>query len=118
MTDDAAILPPGGEIVRDREELDASFGRMGDAMGQIEVLEYVLDFSEAKVLGDYAFEWGEIRGSMRQRGWRGAALALQRYADPTKTAEWRVEGPPLHLERVPGRRIVQGRAGSLLCFLR
>lgn len=52
MTDDAAILPPGGEIVRGREELDASFGRMGDAMGQIEVLGYVLDFSEVKVLGD------------------------------------------------------------------
>ena len=46
--------------MRSREELDASFGRMGDAMGQIEILEYVLDFSEVNVLGDYAFEWGKI----------------------------------------------------------
>ena len=68
MTDEAVILPPGGEAVRGKEELDASFARMRDAMDRIEVIEYVLDFSEVKILGDYAFEWGEIRGSMRQTG--------------------------------------------------
>ena len=56
VTDDAVILPPGGEPIRGKEELDASFGRMGDGMGQVEVLDYVLDFREAKILGDYAFE--------------------------------------------------------------
>jgi ketosteroid isomerase-like protein len=66
MTDDAVILPPGGETVRGKEELDASIGRMCDAIDRIEVLEYVLDSKEVKILGDYASEWGEIRGSMRQ----------------------------------------------------
>ena len=68
LTDDAVILPPGGKPVRGKEELDATFGRMVDGMGQFEVSEYVLDFREVKILGDYAFGWGEIRGSMRQTG--------------------------------------------------
>jgi ketosteroid isomerase-like protein len=36
-------------------------------MSQVEVLVYVLDFEEVKVLGDYAFEWGTIRGAMRSK---------------------------------------------------
>jgi len=33
----------------------------------VEVLEYVLDFEEVKFLGDYAFEWGTIRGATRPK---------------------------------------------------
>jgi uncharacterized protein (TIGR02246 family) len=68
MTDDAVILAPGGEPVRGKAELDDSFARMREAMGQVEVLEYVLDFEKVRVLGEYAFEWGEIRGSSRRKG--------------------------------------------------
>jgi hypothetical protein len=60
--------PPGP--VRGKAELDANFGDMRDAMDQIEVLAYVLDFEEVEIAGDYAFEWGEIRGSVRTKGGR------------------------------------------------
>jgi ketosteroid isomerase-like protein len=30
-------------------------------------VDYQLDFEEVKVLGDYAYEWGFIRGAMRPR---------------------------------------------------
>jgi uncharacterized protein (TIGR02246 family) len=67
MTDDAVIMPPGGKVVRGRAEMDAGFERMKESMSQVEVLEYVLGFEEVKVLGDYAFEWGTIRGAMRSK---------------------------------------------------
>lgn len=65
MSDDAVVMPPGGKWLRGKEELDKSFSRMKDGMSEVEVLEYILDFEEVKVLGEYAFEWGTIRGSMR-----------------------------------------------------
>ena len=64
MSDDAVVLPPGGRVVRGREALDASFARMAEGMRQVEVLEYELDFEEVHIVGDYAFEWGAIRGAM------------------------------------------------------
>lgn len=67
MSDDAVVMPPGGKLKRGRAELDESFRRMADGVGAVEVLEYELDFEEVKVLGDYAFEWGTIRGAMRAR---------------------------------------------------
>ncbi len=68
MSDDAVIMPPDGKLVRGRKEIDANYSRMKEAMSQVEVLDYVLDFEEVKVLGDYAYEWGEIRGCMRSKG--------------------------------------------------
>lgn len=67
MSDDAVVMPPDGRWLRGRDELDASFGRMKDGMSEVEVLEYTLDFEEVKILGEYAFEWGTIRGSMRAK---------------------------------------------------
>jgi uncharacterized protein (TIGR02246 family) len=68
MTDDAVIMPPGGKSLTGRKEIDDNFSRMREAMSQTEVLEYVLDFKEVKILGNYAYEWGEIRGRMRAKG--------------------------------------------------
>jgi uncharacterized protein (TIGR02246 family) len=65
MSDDAVVMPPGGRVTRGRAALDASFARMAEGMRQVEVLEYELDFEEVEVVGDYAFEWGTIRGAMR-----------------------------------------------------
>jgi ketosteroid isomerase-like protein len=92
MTDDAVILPPGGKPVRGKVELDASFGRMGGRMGQVEVLEYFLDFKEVKILGDYAFEWGEIRGSMRQTGGepQRSSYNVMRIQQIQPDGEWKV----------------------------
>lgn len=68
MSDDAVTMPPGGKMTRGKEALTASFSKMKNVYASIEVLEYILDFQEVQVLGEYAFEWGEIRGSMRARG--------------------------------------------------
>lgn len=67
MSDDAVVMPPGGPLLRGPAELDASFEGMKAGMSQVEVVDYVLDFEEVVVLGDYAFEWGTIRGAMRPK---------------------------------------------------
>jgi uncharacterized protein (TIGR02246 family) len=67
MSDDAVMMPPGGDFVRGRAAIDAGMGRMAKAMAAVEVLDYVLDFEEVQVVGEYAFEWGMIKGRMRRR---------------------------------------------------
>ena len=65
MSDDAAVLPPGGRILRGRQALDESFAKMTAAPKASEVLEYRFDWHEVQLCGDYAFEWGYIVGRER-----------------------------------------------------
>ncbi len=94
MSDDAVVMPPGGRATRGRAELDRSFSRMAEAMGSVEVLEYVLDFEEVKVLGDYAFEWGTIRGASRMRDGDGSversSYKVMRILQRQPDGEWKV----------------------------
>ena len=62
MSDDAAVLPPGGRLIRGREALDKSFASMNSAEQTVDVLDYRFDWHEVQILGDYAFEWGYVRG--------------------------------------------------------
>jgi uncharacterized protein (TIGR02246 family) len=77
ISDDAVMLPPGSGVTRGRAELEQGFRRMAEAMSGVEVLEYELDFEEVKIVGDYAFEWGYIRGAMRAR--EGGAVERSTY---------------------------------------
>jgi ketosteroid isomerase-like protein len=66
-SDDFTVLPPAGPILRGRL-LNADIVQKGTAQIQaFEALEYIEDFEEIKVGGDYAFEWGTYRGSSRPR---------------------------------------------------
>lgn len=67
MTDDAVFMPPGTMALRGRRAVAEHTSRLKEAMSQVEVLDYVLDFKEVKILGVYAYEWGEIRGRTRIR---------------------------------------------------
>lgn len=66
IDDEAVLMPPGGAVQRGAGDLDKAFAKMQAAPKSHEVLEYTLDFEEVRILGDYAFEWGAIRGSMRE----------------------------------------------------
>ena len=66
-TDDFVVLPSTGPIVRGRAA-NVEIAEAGKAQLQaIEPVEYVVNFEEISVTGDYAFEWGTYRGSMRPR---------------------------------------------------
>ena len=77
MSDDAAVMPPGGRVIRGREALDTSFAAMGDAQSHSEVLEYRFDWQEVRVLGEYAFEWGYIHGKERDK--KTGDVRVERY---------------------------------------
>jgi uncharacterized protein (TIGR02246 family) len=62
-TDDFVLLPPAGPILRGRRVIAEAF----QGIESPEIVEYVLDIQEVKVLGDHAFEWGTYRYSLRPR---------------------------------------------------
>jgi len=66
VDDDAVMLPPGGAPQRGAKDFDAAFERMNASPKTHEVIEYRLDFEEVKVFGNYAVEWGAIRGATRE----------------------------------------------------
>jgi uncharacterized protein (TIGR02246 family) len=62
-TDDFVLLPQAGPIMRGRDAIAEVFR----AMERPEILEYVLDIQEVKVLGDHAFQWGTYHYRLRPR---------------------------------------------------
>jgi len=62
-TDDIVVLQPAAPIMRGRAAIAEAFR----SVQRPEILEYVLDIQEVKVLGDHAFQWGTYRYSMRPR---------------------------------------------------
>jgi ketosteroid isomerase-like protein len=66
-TDDFVVLPPAGPIVRGRSA-NAAAAEQGRAQMQAFIpVDYVVDVEEIIIAGDYAFEWGTYRGSVRPR---------------------------------------------------
>ncbi|HEY7449668.1 MAG TPA: SgcJ/EcaC family oxidoreductase [Vicinamibacterales bacterium] len=83
-TEDFVLLPPAGPIMRGRSAIAEAFRGTESP----EILEYVLDIQEVKVLGDHAFQWGTYSYSMRPRAggeavWTAGKLMriLQRQPD-------------------------------------
>jgi uncharacterized protein (TIGR02246 family) len=66
VDDNAVMLPPGGAPQRGAKDFDATFERMNNSPRTHEVIEYRLEFEEVKIFGNYAVEWGAIRGATRE----------------------------------------------------
>ncbi len=62
-TEDFVLLPAAGPIMRGRSAIADAFRGVESP----EILEYVLDIQEVKVLGDHAFQWGTYHYSVRPR---------------------------------------------------
>ena len=65
-TDDVVLLQTGAPIMRGRAIIAEAFR----TMERPEIVDYVLDIQEVKVLGGYAFQWGTYDYGMRPRGSR------------------------------------------------
>jgi ketosteroid isomerase-like protein len=57
------LLPWAGPILRGRSVIAKALGG-GESP---EMLDYVLDIQEVKILGDYAYQWGTYHYSTRPR---------------------------------------------------
>lgn len=66
-TDDFVVLPPAGPIVRGRSANAAAAEQGKEQMPALIPVDYVVEFEEIIVTGDYAFEWGTYRGAARPR---------------------------------------------------
>lgn len=66
-TDDFIALPPSGPALRGRVANAALVEQSREQMKAIEPIDYVVEFEEITISGDYAYEWGTFRGSMRPR---------------------------------------------------
>lgn len=62
-TDDFVLLPAAGPIMRARSAIADAFRGVQSP----EILDYVLEIQEVKVLGDHAFQWGTYEYSVRSR---------------------------------------------------
>ena len=96
-TDDFVVIPSAGPIVRGRR---ANVEAVRNGMEQIrafEQVEFVVDFAEITVVGDYAFEWGTFRGTSRPRaGGRSGVLQRQAAAHSPAPARPVLEDAPHH----------------------
>jgi len=66
-SDDFVILPPAGPIVRGKSANAAAAERGRAQMQAFIPVDYVVNFEEITIAGDYAFEWGTYRSAMRRR---------------------------------------------------
>ena len=53
------------EAIIGKEAVWASMQQSAEEENQYEILEYVHDFDEVKIVGDWAYEWGTFRGAYR-----------------------------------------------------
>jgi len=62
-TDDFVMLPPAGPILHGRSVIAKAF----QGVESPEIVEYVPDIQEVKVLGDHAYQWGTYHYTVRKR---------------------------------------------------
>jgi ketosteroid isomerase-like protein len=99
-SDDFTVLPPKGDIVRG---LAANAAAVDAGREQIRTrlpLEYRIDFEEIEIAGDYAFEWGTYRGSMRTRTGEIASYAgkLMRILKRQADGQWKMHRTMLTID--------------------
>jgi uncharacterized protein (TIGR02246 family) len=89
-TDDFVLLQPAGPILRGRSAIAEA---MRGAESAVEVLEWVFDFQEVKVLGDHAVLWGTYRGRLRPRAGGeavGTSGKLMRVLQRQRDGSWKM----------------------------
>lgn len=67
FTEDGILIPPEGKIIQGREELKEMLLGNQNQFKDYKIIEYVHDFKEVKVIGDYAYEWGTYKGKYKSR---------------------------------------------------
>ena len=101
-TDDAVALPPGEPPVVGIDAIRKWLAKSQSDSSAVEIIDYVLDFKEVKILGDEAVEWGRTSVVLRPRGAASTMRAsgnLMRLLKRQADGSWRVARSVWNLER-------------------
>ncbi len=64
-TDVGVLLAPGQAPISGKDNLRAFYEKYHDAMANAEILSYEEQWQEVRIVGDYAYQWGQIRSRRR-----------------------------------------------------
>ena len=64
-TEDGVLLNPGQEPIIGKEAIWDYMKKEADKDQVFEIMEYVHNFEEIRILGEWAYEWGNFRGVYR-----------------------------------------------------
>lgn len=64
-TDDGVLLAPGHAPISGKTKLREFYEAQRDAMGNAEILSYDEQWQEVRIMGDYAYQFGQIRSRTR-----------------------------------------------------
>lgn len=64
-TEDCVLLAPESPPIIGSDAVWEFIQAQYRQMGNVEILQYDQDFQEIKIIGDWAFEWGVFKGSVR-----------------------------------------------------
>jgi uncharacterized protein (TIGR02246 family) len=101
-TEDAVALPPGEPPVIGIDAIRKWLAKSQSDSSAVEVIDYVLDFKELKILGDEAIEWGRTTVVLRPREATSTIRAsgnLMRLLKRQADGSWRVSRSVWNLER-------------------
>lgn len=101
-TDDAVALPPGEPPVIGIDAIRKWLAKSQPDSSAVEVIDYVLDFKEVRIVGDEAIEWGRTSVVLRPRGATSTMRAsgnLMRVLKRQADGSWRVSRSVWNLER-------------------
>jgi uncharacterized protein (TIGR02246 family) len=101
-TEDAVALPPGEPPVVGIEAIRKWLAKSQAETADVEIVDYVLDFQEVKILGDEAIEWGRSSVTVRPRGASALLRAsgnLLRVLKKQPDGTWKVFRSAWNLER-------------------
>ncbi len=62
-TDDGVLLPPNEPPIIGKKAVAEMMKKQQEASKDYKLIEYVHEFKEIKIIGDWAFEWGYYRGT-------------------------------------------------------
>ena len=101
-TEDCVLLAPGMPPVIGKEDMWKYLQEQNDAASDIEILEYVQDFKEVRIVGDWAFEWGLFFGKSRPLGGEivQTEAKLFRVLKRTEGGDWKCARSIFHVDEM------------------
>lgn len=67
LTDDCVLLPPDSPPIVGKNAIQEYFDQQKELLSGIEITEYVHDFQEIKILGNWAYEWGYFSNTAKPK---------------------------------------------------